>query len=54
MSMPAALPGTEFAEGVPPEADGGEFSDGLWSDRSQVGSGRTIFRQRTVESLGLN
>ena len=33
-SMPDALPGTEFAEGVPPEVDGGEFSDDLWSNRS--------------------
>ena len=29
-----ALPGTEFAEGVSPEADSGEFSDDLWSNQS--------------------
>ena len=33
-SMPDALPGTEFDEGVLPEADSGEFSDDLWSNRS--------------------
>ena len=33
-SMPDALPGKEFAEGVLPEADSGEFPDGLWSNRS--------------------
>ena len=29
-----ALPGTEFAESVSSEADSGEFSDDLWSNRS--------------------
>ena len=33
-STPDALPGTEFVEGVWPEADSGEFSDDLWSNRS--------------------
>ena len=33
--VPDALSGTEFAEGVPPEADSWEFSDDLWSNRSQ-------------------
>ena len=29
-----ALPETEFAEGISPEADSGEFSDDLWRNRS--------------------
>ena len=33
-STPDALPGTEFAKGALPEADSGEFSDDLWSNRS--------------------
>ena len=45
--MPDALPGTEYAEGVPPETDGGEFSDDLWSNRSQVGFGKTMSQPRT-------
>ena len=32
--MPDALPGTEFAEGVLSEADSGEFTDDLRSNRS--------------------
>ena len=31
-STPDALPGTEFAKGVQPEANSGEFSDDLWSN----------------------
>ena len=48
--MPDALPGTEFAEGVLPGADGGEFSDVFWSSRPQVGFEKTMSRKRTNAS----
>lgn len=43
---PDTLPGTEFAEGVSPEADSGEFRDCFWSNRS---NGR--FRENHISTL---
>ena len=48
-----ALPGTEFAEGVAPEADSGEFRTTYGATDRMVGFGKTISQQRTDESSGL-
>ena len=42
-----ARPGTEFAEGVSPEANSGEFRTAYGSTDRMVGFGSTIFLHRT-------